>query len=351
MSSQIITAFDHSGLLVPPNPAFMEELNPARLPLRVVVAEDDAASRHLLQHFLRQWGFECEVASDGSQAWDLMQSKDVPTIAVFDWMMPGIEGVELCRRLRRLTRQHYTYVLLLTGKTGKQDVIEGLSAGADDYVSKPFNPKELQARLLVAQRIITFQEQLIAAREELRIQATHDYLTRLLNRAGIMEALGQEMNRSYRKEGVFSVILADIDHFKKINDTYGHATGDQVLREVAARMKASLRSYDIAGRYGGEEFLVIVPDADEESAVHVAEKIRKAVCSTPIESLGCGRTATISLGVSASSAGISADALLSSADTALYQAKSLGRNRVHAASAYSTTKYANDVTEIKTITA
>lgn len=332
MSSQIITALDRGGLLYSGNPALLGEPSPTGLPLRVVVAEDDAASRHLLQHFLRQWGFECEVASDGNQAWELVQSKDVPTIAVFDWMMPGVEGVELCRRLRRLARQHYTYVLLLTSKTGKQDVIEGLGAGADDYVSKPFNPKELQARLLVAQRIITFQEQLIATREELRIQATHDYLTKLLNRAGIMEALAQEMNRSQRREGVFSVILADIDHFKKINDTYGHATGDQVLSEVAARMKASLRSYDVAGRYGGEEFLVIVPDSDEESAVHVAEKIRKAVCSTPIDSLGGERTATISLGVSSSSAGTSADALLCSADAALYQAKSMGRNCVQGAS-------------------
>ncbi len=332
MSSQIITAFDRSALLYPGNAALIGDLGPARLPLRVVVAEDEASSRHLLQHFLEQWGFECEVASDGNQAWELVQSKDVPTIAVFDWMMPGIEGVELCRRLRRLNRQHYTYVLLLTGKTEKQDVIEGLGAGADDYVSKPFNPKELQARLLVAQRIITFQEQLIATREELRVQATHDYLTRLLNRAGIMDALAQEMNRSRRREGVFSVILADIDHFKKINDTYGHATGDQVLREVASRIKASLRSYDVAGRYGGEEFLVIVPDSDEESAVRVAEKVRKAVCSTPIESLDGERTATISLGVSAGSAGPSADALLASADAALYQAKGLGRNCVQAAS-------------------
>ena len=131
MSSQIITAFDGGGLLYPGNPLLIGDSSPARLPLRVVVAEDDASSRHLLQHFLGQWGFECEVASDGNKAWELVQSKDVPTIAVFDWMMPGIEGVELCRRLRRLTRQHYTYVLLLTSKTGKQDVIEGLRAGAD----------------------------------------------------------------------------------------------------------------------------------------------------------------------------------------------------------------------------
>ena len=332
MSGQIVIPADRKSLMFPGTSTGAATSSQAVMPLRVIVAEDDASSRHLVQYFLKQWGFDSSVASDGNQAWDLLQSKDVPTIAIFDWVMPGLEGVDLCRKVRRLARQHYTYVLLLTSKTEKQDVIEGLGAGADDYVSKPFNPKELQARLLVAQRIIGFQEQLIATREELRIQATHDFLTQLLNRAGIMEALTQEMNRSDRREGVFSVILADIDHFKKINDTYGHATGDQVLREVATRMKASLRSYDVAGRYGGEEFLVIVPDCDESAALHVAEKIRKAVCSTPIENLGGNRTASISLGVSTRSSGASADALLSVADAALYQAKSLGRNCVQVAS-------------------
>lgn len=332
MSSQIITPSGRGSLIYPGISAISGTSSHAGLPLRVIVADDDASTRRLLQYHLNQWGFDPEIAADGTRAWELLQSKDVPTIAVFDWVMPGLEGVDLCLKVRRLARQHYTYVLLLTGKTEKQDVIEGLGAGADDYVSKPFNPKELQARLLVAQRIISFQEQLIATREELRVQATHDFLTQLLNRAGIMDALAQEMNRSDRSEGVFSVILADIDHFKKINDTYGHATGDQVLREVAATMKASLRSYDVAGRYGGEEFLVIVPDCDESTAIHVAEKIRQAVCSTPIESLGGDRTTSISLGVSTRSPGASADALLSAADAALYQAKSLGRNCVQGAS-------------------
>jgi two-component system cell cycle response regulator len=332
MSSQIIIPYSRNSLMFPGTSAGAGTPSQSGMPLRVIVAEDDASSRHLLQHFLKQWGFDSNVASDGNQAWELLQSKDVPTIAIFDWVMPGLEGVELCRKVRRLSRQHYTYVLLLTSKIEKQDVIEGLGAGADDYVSKPFNPKELQARLLVAQRIISFQEQLIATREELRVQATHDFLTQLLNRAGIMDALEQELNRSDRNQGVFSVILADIDHFKQINDTYGHAAGDQVLREVAARMKASLRSYDVAGRYGGEEFLVIVPDCDEAAALRVAEKMRKSVCSTPIQILGTDRTTSISLGVSTRSEPTSADALLSAADTALYQAKSFGRNCVHAAS-------------------
>jgi two-component system cell cycle response regulator len=332
MSSQIIIPSRHNSLMFPGTSAVAGTPSQSGMPLRVIVAEDDASSRHLLQHFLKQWGFDSNVASDGNQAWELLQSKDVPTIAIFDWVMPGLEGVELCRKVRRLSRQHYTYVLLLTSKIEKQDVIEGLGAGADDYVSKPFNPKELQARLLVAQRIISFQEQLIATREELRVQATHDFLTQLLNRAGIMDALEQELNRSDRNQGVFSVILADIDHFKQINDTYGHAAGDQVLREVAARMKSSLRSYDVAGRYGGEEFLVIVPDCDEAAALRVAEKMRNAVCSTPIQILGTDRTTSISLGVSTRSEPTSADALLSAADTALYQAKSFGRNCVQAAS-------------------
>jgi len=332
MSGQIVIPAGAMSLMFPGISAVAGTSSQAPMPLRVIVAEDDASSRHLVQYFLKQWGFDSSIASDGNQAWDLLQSKDVPTIAIFDWVMPGLDGVELCRKVRRLNRQHYTYVLLLTSKTAKQDVIEGLGAGADDYVSKPFNPKELQARLLVAQRIITFQEQLIATREELRIQATHDFLTQLLNRAGIMDALAQELNRSDRSQGIFSVIMADIDHFKQINDTYGHAAGDQVLREVAARIKASLRSYDLAGRYGGEEFLVIVPDCNEEAALHVAEKMRKAVCGSSIQILGTDRTISISLGVSTRDVASSADALLCAADTALYQAKSSGRNRVRVAS-------------------
>ncbi len=305
-----------------PMPAVRPEL-----PLRVLIADDSAISRVTIQHSLAHVGFTPQVAADGLAAWDLLQAQDVPTIAILDWMMPGLEGIEICQRIRQLSRQHYIYAMLLTSKSEKNEIIEGLQAGADDYMTKPLDSEELQARFLVAQRIIRFQEELFAAREVLRNQANHDYLTQLLNRGGIMEALDQELSRTRRTGEAFSVILVDIDHFKQINDTFGHLTGDDVLFEVAARIKTCMRSYDSVGRYGGEEFLLVIPACDHRQAFRVAEKIRKAVCQSPIRMSHVDKTVTISLGVCTWTPEFSAEAMLTSADAALYSAKRAGRNR------------------------
>jgi diguanylate cyclase (GGDEF)-like protein len=302
------------------------------LPLRVVVAEDSAVSRTMIHRLLSKLGFDPQVAADGAAGWDLLQTQDVPTIAILDWMMPGMEGIEICRKIRQATHQHYTYTILLTGKTEKNDIIEGLQAGADDYMTKPFDAEELQARLVVAQRIIRFQEELFAAREVLRNQASHDYLTQLLNRGGIMEALEQELSRSRRTGEPFSVILVDIDHFKHINDTYGHLTGDEVLFEVANRVRSCMRSYDSVGRYGGEEFLLVIPGCDHSQAFQVAEKIRLAVNQNPIRTSRLDRSLTISLGVATRKTETSIEALLMAADSALYRAKKSGRNRAEMSS-------------------
>ena len=286
----------------------------------------------MMQHVLGKSGFDLHLVSDGMEAWELLQAEDVPTIAFLDWMMPGMEGIELCRKVRQLPHQHYIYTMLLTSRNHKSDLVEGLQAGADDYITKPFDADEIKARLLVARRIIRFQEELLAARDAMKNQASRDYLTQLLNRAGIMEVLEQELNRSRRHGETFSVIMGDIDHFKQINDTHGHLTGDDVLFEVATRIKSCVRSYDAVGRYGGEEFLIILPGCDESAALQVAEKIREAVCCTPIPMEGRGERVTISLGVNAMQPTISANTLLSAADSALYQAKRSGRNRTQAAS-------------------
>jgi diguanylate cyclase (GGDEF)-like protein len=251
--------------------------------------------------------------------------------------MPGIEGNELCRKVRQLSRQHYTYTILLTSKNQKRELIEGLNAGADDYIVKPFDADEMRARLLVAERIVRVQEELVAARDAMKTQATHDYLTKLLNRAGIMDVLRKELDRTARTGEPFSVIIADLDHFKQINDTYGHLSGDDVLAETARRIRASLRSYDSVGRYGGEEFLIIVPGCNEATAFDVAEKIRATVCQMPMRIMAQDRTITASLGVSTTYGAISAEELLSAADSALYRAKNSGRNR----SASATVSFAN----------
>jgi two-component system, cell cycle response regulator len=317
IAGQPVPALD-SRLLTPPQES--------GAPLRLIVADDSPISRKLMQHALENLGLQLQVASDGVEAWELLQAQDVPTIAILDWMMPGVEGVELCRRIRQLSRQHYTYTVLLTSKSGKREIIEGLNAGADDYITKPFDKEEMHARMLVARRIIHFQEELFAAREIMRDQATHDHLTQLLNRGGIMEVLEQEMSRSRRSGQPFSLIIADIDHFKKINDTFGHLTGDHVLSEVAWRIKSSMRSYDSVGRYGGEEFLVLVPECDAATAFQVAEKIRNAVGYAPISLQQQQAAVTISLGVSTWKGEASSEELLLAADSALYRAKESGRN-------------------------
>jgi two-component system cell cycle response regulator len=305
-------------------------------PLRMVVADDSILSLTMMQHLLGKLGFDPQVARDGASAWELLQAEDVPTIAILDWMMPGMEGIDICRKIRQLSHQHYTYAMLLTGKSEKKEIIEGLQAGADDYMTKPINVDELQARLVVAQRIINFQEELFTAREVLRNQASHDYLTQLLNRGGIMEAVQQELSRSRRTGESFSVILVDIDHFKQINDTFGHLTGDDVLFEVASRIKTCTRSYDSVGRYGGEEFLLVVPGCDQSQAFQVAEKIRQSVCQTPIQMSQAEKTVTISLGVCTRTVETGPDALLMAADSALYCAKKSGRNRSEVGSSIAT---------------
>ncbi len=299
--------------------------------MRILVAEDDPLSRHLLEAFLVKWGYEVIVAADGVEARRVLQHDNAPNLALLDWMMPGTDGVEICREVRKRAAEPYTYILLVTAKGQKQDILEGLEAGADDYLAKPFDPQELRARLRVGRRILELQEQLIQAREELRAQATHDPLTGLWNRTAILETLQRELDRAERQRTPVAVFMADLDHFKQINDTYGHLAGDAVLREVSRRMRTTIRSYDAIGRYGGEEFLIVTPGCDVTTALKLAERVRSCVSREPIDVAGGTFSATLSLGVAASSEAGDADQLVRDADAALYRAKNAGRNRVELA--------------------
>jgi diguanylate cyclase (GGDEF)-like protein len=247
---------------------------------------------------------------------------------VLDWMMPYVDGVEVCRAVRKLAREPYVYIILLTARGRQEEIVEGLEAGADDYITKPFDLDELKARLRAGRRILDLQEQLVSTREQLRIQATHDSLTGLLNRFAIVEALGREVTRSAREGTRAAVIMADLDHFKQVNDTYGHAAGDAVLRESARRMLSSIRAYDSIGRYGGEEFLIIAPGCGVNEATLQAERLRASVSAAAIDAAGSPVLMTMSVGVTAGCDGKQADDLLRAADEALYQAKDAGRNRV-----------------------
>jgi two-component system, cell cycle response regulator len=206
--------------------------------LRVLVAEDARFARHLLQGALHGWGYQVVLAEDGEQAWRALQGPDPPSIALLDWMMPGLDGLEVCRKVRQAGREPYTYVILLTGRDRQEDVVAGLAAGADDYLRKPFDNLELEARIRTGRRIVELQAELIAAREALRQQATTDPLTGLANRRTILETLGRELERCRRSKAACAVVFVDLDHFKQVNDTHGHSAGDEVLRQTAATMRA-----------------------------------------------------------------------------------------------------------------
>lgn len=301
---------------------------PGNLCNSVLVAEDDVMFRKILEHWLAAWGYRVIVAEDGAKAWEILQEEHPPELLILDWVMPEIDGTELCRRIRDRQRSPYQYILLVTAKGDKQDVVRGLEAGADDYLTKPFNRNELRARLRVARRILSLQRDLIRAREDLRFQATHDFLTSIWNRAALLDLLRRELDRSLRSQLSTAVLMLDIDHFKKINDTYGHLTGDVVLKEVANRIARSVRSYDLVGRYGGEEFLIVLPGCDRSQLDRSAERIRSDIAKTPILAASSEISVTVSIGATVGAGAKSDKEILLVADTALYQAKNGGRNRV-----------------------
>ncbi|HEX8986011.1 MAG TPA: diguanylate cyclase [Bryobacteraceae bacterium] len=297
--------------------------------MQVLIADDDAVSRRLLAKKLSGWGYEVRAARDGREAWEALQGPDAPRLAIMDWMMPGMTGPDLCRELRRPQSEPYTYVLLLTARTDKEDLIAGMDSGADDYLTKPFNAQELKVRLRAGHRILDLQSQLVAAREALREQATRDPLTCVWNRYAIFDTLSREVSRANREDSSLAVIMVDLDHFKAINDTYGHPAGDVVLREAARRMQACLRSYDFVGRYGGEEFLIVLPGSSGANAVELAERLRWALRTEPVAAWNQSIHTTASFGVTAIEKGASASVedLIRIADVALYRAKQ-GRDRI-----------------------
>lgn len=298
--------------------------------MKILIADDSIVSRHLLDATLRKWGYEVQVASDGIEAWNELQKEEAPNIAILDWVMPGLTGPEVCHLVRKRNRDRYTYLLLLTSKSLKEDIVEGMEAGADDYITKPFDQHELKVRLRAGTRIIELQAELLSAREALREQATKDFLTRIWNRSSILEILDREIDRAEREHRPLGVVMADLDRFKQINDTHGHFAGDAVLKEAARRFQSSIRSYDAIGRYGGEEFLIVLPGCDEPCTFGQAERLRRFLSEGELMIGDLPLTLTASFGATSTVPGvrISGEQLIRTADEALYGAKREGRDRV-----------------------
>jgi two-component system, cell cycle response regulator len=297
--------------------------------MKILIADDDPVSSRLLDRLLVKWDYEVIAAHDGSEAWEVLQAENAPRVALLDWIMPGIDGLEICRRVRARSSQPYVYIMLLTANDKVGNLVEGLESGADDYLTKPFHPQELRARLRVGLRMLDLESRLVEARESLRFKASHDSLTTIWNRGAIIEMLERELSRARRNGSSVGILLADIDHFKRVNDTRGHLVGDEVLRAVTGRLKGEVRSYDSVGRYGGEEFLIVLPGCDNPKLTTKAERLVKVVERSSIGTSTGTVAVTISIGGIASGdcphAGV--NKLLLAADTALYRAKVSGRNR------------------------
>jgi two-component system cell cycle response regulator len=299
--------------------------------VKILIADDDVTSRLILSGVLRKQGHDVVETVNGLEAWDAMKQPDGPKLAILDWVMPGLAGVDVCRRARTVESSQPPYIILLTSLDQKADVVSGLEAGADDYLAKPFDPGELLARVDVGRRLVELQARLNEAREALAHEAMHDPLTGVLNRRAFAGALSRELSRKRRYENVLAVGICDVDHFKQVNDTYGHQTGDEVLCGLVRLIEGNLRGHDVLGRHGGDEFVVVTEHRRVDGPGILYERLRTAVAAGPIATAAGDVSVTISFGVKVADIGDTESQLLAAADRALYQAKIAGRNQVRLA--------------------
>jgi len=296
--------------------------------MTILIADDEPVSRRLLEATLTRLGYKVVCVNDGVDAVAAILRPDGPRFAILDWDMPGLKGPAACREIR-MRSAAYVYIMLLTARDREEDLVYGLEAEADDFLTKPFNVVELGARLRSGERVLQLQQNLLRAQEALRHQATHDHLTSLFNRAMILEHLDIELRRIRRTGGRVAIAIADVDHFKKVNDTHGHHVGDLVLRQSADLMRSVLREGECLGRYGGEEFLLVLPGCDEAGARLAAERARTSISRRPVRAKALELPLTASFGVACTdAAGHDLEGLVMAADEALYRAKADGRDRV-----------------------
>ena len=301
----------------------------AQQTIEVLVADDSAFSRKLVQHALADSHCSLIFAESGSKAVELF-AQHRPALIIVDWVMPDLSGIEICKHIRSKANESYTYIIIVTGVTDKENLVKGLAAGADDYLTKPFNAEELKARVGVGIRLIELQRQIEAKNLLLRELALTDPLTGLPNRRAIEDWAFRQLNGAARYGFSFWVALADIDHFKTVNDTYGHEAGDIVLKKFSEILRATSRRSDICSRIGGEEFLFVLTHASQKDAFTVIDRVRAQLEATKFNFDGGTLAVTASFGIAGFQGTVAPDfnRLVSQADSALYSAKRLGRNRV-----------------------
>lgn len=297
--------------------------------MRALVADSDPERLRQIESWLGKWGHDVAPARNGLEAWSRLESEQAPILAILAWQMEGLSGVEVCRKLRLQPDLPSAYVLLLSARADGEDLLDGLNAGADDFLFAPLDPVEVKARVRSGARIVEIETALRATQDALRVQSTRDMVTGSWNHAAILEVLHRERERARRKSGSVGVVLADLDEFRKVNESLGHPVGDEVLREAARRMNSSVRPYDAVGRFGGEEFLIVLPGSDGLGALTVAERIREAFARRPVHTSAGPVPLTLSLGVAAEGgeAGGDPSGLLKAAGGALQRAQQGGRNR------------------------
>lgn len=296
--------------------------------MQILIAEDDYTSRTMLSAVLQKAGHDVLAVEDGYEAWQILRQEDSPKLLILDLLMPKMDGLEVIEKVRASQKRVPPYIIMLTSKGEKRDIIQGLDAGADDYLTKPFDVGELRARIEVGRRLLEMQKELIESRELLAHQATHDPMTDLLNRRAIIENLQKALLLARRNNSVVAVGMIDIDHFKRINDTYGHQVGDDVLIGLANRLKEATLIDEHVSRFGGEEFLVFFPMDAKDEVEALFSSLFSQISGISLKTRQGLISITVSIGIAISTPQSSLDDLIGFADEALYAAKEAGRNRM-----------------------